>query len=220
MKSSISHAVPRLAASLLLVLATAATASSNAPAPVPAGEYQVDKTHTSLIFRVSHLGFSTFTARFTRVDAAVRFDPSRLSSSSVTATVDPASIESDNAPDGFLDMLRGDQWLDTAKFPNMTYRSTSIEVTGANNLRVTGDLRLHGVTKPVVLEARYNGGYAGHPMDPHARIGFSARGKLKRSDFGVSFGVPAPGTTMGVGDEVEVILEMELSGPPLAAQAP
>jgi polyisoprenoid-binding protein YceI len=66
-----------------------------------------------------------------------------------------------------------------------------------------------------VLDTHYNGGYAGQPMEPNARIGFSARGSFKRSDFGISYGIPAPGTTMGVGDEVQVILETEFSGPPL-----
>jgi len=67
-----------------------------------------------------------------------------------------------------------------------------------------------------VLDAKYNGGYAGHPYDPNARIGFSAQGSFKRSDFGVSYGIPEAGTTFGVGDEVDVILETEFSGPPLA----
>ena len=68
----------------------------------------------------------------------------------------------------------------------------------------------------MVLDVTYNGGYPGHPMDPHARVGFSAKGSFKRSDFGIAYGVPAPGTTMGVGDEVQVAIEAEFSGPPLA----
>jgi polyisoprenoid-binding protein YceI len=68
----------------------------------------------------------------------------------------------------------------------------------------------------VVLEAKYNGGYASQPMDPNARLGFSATGKFKRSDFGVTVGIPAPGATMGVGDEVQIVLETELSGPAAA----
>jgi len=206
----------RLALPLLLVLATAAQASTTSAPPVPAGQYKVDKAHTSLVFRVSHMGFSSFTARFTSVDVGLQFDPNRLSSSRVDVTVDPASINSDNAPNGFLDMLRGKQWLDTASFPELKFRSKSIEQLDANILRIHGELTLHGVTKPVTLDARYNGGYAGHPMDPSARIGFSAHGKFKRSDFGVDIGIPAPGSSMGVGDEVEVVVESELSGPPLA----
>jgi len=70
------------------------------------------------------------------------------------------------------------------------------------------------VTRPLALEARYNGGYASHPYEPHARVGFSAQGKFKRSDFGVSYGIPAPGSIMGVSDEVQVTLESEFTGPP------
>jgi polyisoprenoid-binding protein YceI len=186
---------------------------------VPQGNYTNDKPHTSLIFRVSHMGFSTFTARFTGVDAALKFDPANLPASNVKVTIDPTSISSDNAPDGFLAMLSGPQWLDAARFPQMTFRSNSVELTGANAFRIRGDLTLHGVTKPVVLDARYNGGYAGQPMDPHARVGFSAHGTFKRSDFGISIGIPAPGSRMGVGDDVEVVLETEFSGPALAKTA-
>jgi polyisoprenoid-binding protein YceI len=78
----------------------------------------------------------------------------------------------------------------------MTYRSTRVERVGQNGLRITGDMTLHGATRPVVLEATYNGGYIGHPMDPHARIGFSAHGTLKRSDFGIAFDIPEPGSTV------------------------
>jgi polyisoprenoid-binding protein YceI len=184
--------------------------------PVPAGSYTNDKPHTSLVFRVNHMTFSNFTARFTGIDAKLDFDPAHLANSRVSVTIDPRSISTDNAPAGFLEMLSGKDWLDAEKFPQIVFRSKTVEVTGANTFRIRGELTLHGVTKPVVLDASYNGGYAGQPMDPHARIGFSARGKFKRSDFGVSIGIPAPGSKMGVGDEVELELESEFNGPPLA----
>jgi polyisoprenoid-binding protein YceI len=75
---------------------------------------------------------------------------------------------------------------------------------------------MHGVTRPIVLDATYNGGYVGHPMDPHARVGFSAHGVLRRSEFGLSAGIPAPGVSMGVGDQVSVVIESEFNGPALA----
>jgi polyisoprenoid-binding protein YceI len=186
-------------------------------APVPAGAYTVDKAHSSLVMRLDHLGFSHFTARFTRFDAELKFDPVNLAASSAKVTVDPKSIDSDNAPAGFMDQLRGEMWLNVAKYPQITFRSTKVEGAGTKGMRITGDLTLHGVTKPVVLNATYNGGYAGHPMDPHARIGFSATGTFKRSDFGMAYGIPAPGTTMGVGDAVNLVIEAEFSGPPLPA---
>jgi polyisoprenoid-binding protein YceI len=187
-------------------------------APVPAGDYTLDRAHASLLFRVDHLGFSHYTARFKRFDAQLHFDPRKLTSSQLNVTVDATSLETDFPDPAKIDFnaqLQGQQWLNTAKYPQMTYRSTKIESTGPKSVKVTGDLTLRGITKPVVLNVTYNGGYAGHPMDPHARVGFSARGKLKRSDFGMNFGIPAPGTTMGVGDEVEIIIECEFTGPPL-----
>jgi polyisoprenoid-binding protein YceI len=188
----------------------------DAAAPVPKGAYEIDKLHTSLIFRVSHIGFSAYTGRFTRVDAKLDFDPARLAASRVSVTIDPRSIQADNVPSDFLETLAGKDWLDAGSYPEMKFVSRKVEVTGTNDLRIHGDLTLHGVTKPIVLNASYNGGYASHPMEPRARIGFSAQGKFKRSDFGISHGIPAPGTTMGVGDEVQVVLETEFTGPPVA----
>lgn len=73
------------------------------------------------------------------------------------------------------------------------------------------------IARPLTLAAIFNGGYAGNPYDPNGRVGFSAHGSLTRSDFGIAYGIPAPGTTMGVGDEIQIALEAEFTGPPLAA---
>jgi polyisoprenoid-binding protein YceI len=194
----------------------AAPAAKPAMPQVPAGDYKLDKTHASLVFTVNHLGFSRYTARFADFDASLKFDPANPTVSTIEATIDPRSLDLPAPPAGFKAELLGPDWLDAAKHPTITFRSTKVEVTGANTAKITGDFTLHGVTKPVVLDATFNGGYAGHPMDPHARIGFSAHGVFKRSDFGVAYGVPAPGTTMGVSDEVDVRIETEFSGPPLA----
>jgi len=207
------------AAVALAAYAPFATAvDRDAALAIPAGAYTIDKLHTSLIFRVSHLGFSNYTGRFTSVDAKLDFDPARLADSRVEVTIDPRSIHADNVPSAFLETLAGKDWLDAGTFPQMAFRSKAIEVTGTNTFRIRGELTLHGQTRPVVLDARYNGGYAKHPYEPRARIGFSATGKFKRSDFGVSNGIPAPGTNMGVSDEVEVVLESEFTGPPAKGQ--
>lgn len=213
--------LPALALATLLLLSPIAIAEdvpAPSTAPVPAGAYTLDKSHATLIFKVSHLGFSNYTARFKHFDAQLQFDPEKPAASQLTATVDARSIETDYPDPAKLDFnaqLQDKDWLDTKSFPEMKYVSTRVEERGDNKLRIHGDLTLRGVTKPVVLEATYNGGYAGHPMDPYARIGFSANGVLKRSDFGMSYGIPAPGTTMGVGDPVMIILELEFSGPAL-----
>jgi len=207
---------------LLSVLLVSGSAFSAAPTSVPAGRYTLDPAHATLLFRVNHLGFSHYTARFKDFEATLQFDPARIAASQVNVTVDAASLETDFPAALKLDFnaeLRGADWLDTAKHPRMTFRSMRVNPTGKQTFRIDGELTLHGVTRPVALEATYNGGYAGHPMDPNARIGFSARGHLKRSDFGVSAGIPAPGTTMGVSDDVEVIIEAEFSGPPMATDS-
>jgi len=195
-----------------------AAAAKPATPDVPAGAYTLDKSHASLVFTVNHLGFSHYTAAFSSFDARLTFDPARPETSTLEATIDPRSLTLPNPPAGFKDELTGPQWLDAGQFPAITFKSTKVEVTGANTAKVTGDFSLHGVTRPVVLDVTFNGGYAGHPMDPHARIGFSAKGSFNRSDFGIAYGVPAPGTTMGVSDAVTVAIETEFSGPPLATK--
>jgi polyisoprenoid-binding protein YceI len=188
------------------------------PVTAPAGQYHIDKSHASIQLRVSHLGFSTYTTRFSRFDAELTFDPSNIPASKVVATIDAASLELDAAPAVCFDIVKGPQMLDTAKFPKIVFRSQKVRMTGAKSMEIAGTLDLHGVTRPVALTATFNGGYAGMPtMDPQARIGFSAHGSFKRSDFGITFGVPAPGTTMGVGDLIDFSIEAEFTGPPLAA---
>src|SRR5882757_6561700 len=187
------------------------------PAMAPAGQYHLEKSHASLVLRVNHLGFSTYTTRFSRFDAELAFDPSQIAASKVSTTIDADSFEMDGAPSMCLDIMKGEQMLDTKKFPKILFTSERVRMTGARSMEITGAFTLHGVTRPMVLKATYNGGYAGMPkMDPQARIGFSAHGQFKRSDFGIKFGVPAPGTTMGVGDSVDFSIEAEFVGPPLA----
>lgn len=189
-----------------------------APAPLPAppaGQYYLDKAHTSVTFRVTHLGFSHYTARFSRVDGQLTFDPAHPEAMRVEATIDPASLELNAPPAGFLDELMGAGWFDAARFPQMTFRSTSVALTGPHAAKVSGDLTLHGMTRPVVLEVTYNGGYPPMSFDPGgARIGFSAHGTLKRSAFGISAGIPQPGSTMGVSDDVDIAIETEFSSKP------
>lgn len=197
------------AASVVLVAGPAIAAT--APAP-PAGHYMMDKAHSSVTFRVSHLGFSHYTARFSRLDAKLTFDPAAPATMAVEATIDPASLELNTPPAGFHDELMGKNWFNAKAFPSITFKSTKVQVTGANTAKVTGDFTLHGVTKPVTLDVTYNGGYPPMSFDPGgARVGFSAHGVFRRSAFGMGLGVPAPGSNMGVSDDVDVAIETEFS---------
>ena len=218
MKSVRTLAAAKMAFSIALAAgpAVAATAAKPAPQP-PAGQYYLDKAHTSVTFRVSHMGFSRYTARFGRVDGRLQFDPAHPSAMRVEANIDPTSLEVNTPPAGFHDQLMGKGWFEAAKFPQITFKSTKVELTGPHAAKVTGALSLHGVTKPVVLEVTYNGGYPPSSFDPGgARVGFSAHGVLKRSAFGISQGVPAPGSTMGVGDDVDIAIETEFNSKPAA----
>ena len=168
------------------------------------------------MFTVNHLGFSHYTAQFTRFTADLKLDPANPATAQLSATVDPASLSLPSPPAGFFDELMSEPWINAKAFPQMTFKSTSVTMTGPNTADVTGDLTLRGVTKPVTLAMTFNGGWKGIPQDPHARIGFSAKGALNRSDYGISTGVPAPGSTMGVSDEVTIAIEVEFTGPPMA----
>jgi polyisoprenoid-binding protein YceI len=201
------------AVSCALALATP-MAAQDLPPPM-AGSYQIDMQHTSLIFRVSHLGFSNYTALFTQVTADLAFDPDHPEAMKITASVPVASLETHN-PDkalNFNGLVTGPEFLDGATYPQITFTSTNVTLTGENTADVTGDFTLHGVTKPLTLAVTYNGGWGDMQMDAGARIGFSATGSFNRSDFGIAYGIPAPGTTMGVSDKVEIILETEFSKP-------
>lgn len=203
--------------------APAPAAEAPPPAPdvsqLPAGAYKTDPSHSTLIFQVNHLGFSNYTASFSRFTIDLQLDPAAPENATVAATIDLSSLTLPNPPAGFLDELLNPTWLDKATTPQLTFKSTSVTKTGPATADITGDFTLKGITKPVTLQATFNGGYPGHPQDPNARIGFSVKGSLKRSDFNISVGIPVPPSTMGVSDEVKFEIETELTGPALKAEA-
>ena len=216
MKILLNSLATVLIAATAIALPVAAKPAHTAAPPLPAGEYTLDKPHASLTFTVSHMGFSHYTARFTSFDAHMTLDPAHPEKAQLTATIDPMSLELNAPPKDFHDQLESKDWLDARLTPQWTFKSTKIVKTGAKTAKVTGDFTMHGVTRPVTLDVTFNGGYPGLAgMDPHARIGFSAHGALKRSDFGVKAGIPAPGTNLGVSDEVDIAIECEFTGPAL-----
>ncbi len=210
---------PLLALTLALMPLAPAWASPQiepAPTLAPAGDYHLDPAHARLMFRVNHLGFSNYTAFFRDFDAQLTFDPVDPQAMVLQASVDPASVET-LFPDPGFDfnaVIAGPQFLDAAQFPEMRFDSTKITLTAPDRAALSGLLTLHGVTRPVTLRVTFNGGYGGHPMDPGgARVGFSATGTLFRSDFGIGFGIPEPGSSLGVSDAVEIVIEAEFINP-------
>lgn len=185
-----------LAASSLFSLADA-PAFSRDPASVQAGVYAVEPAHTRILFSVSHMGFSTWYGDFTGASGSLTLDPKAPAKSAVEIHVPVASVSTTNAKlDG---ELKSDQWLDAGKFPEMTFKSEKVIVTGKDKADVEGQLTLHGVTKPLTLHATFNGAGV-NMMDKHYTVGFEAKGQIKRSDFGVKTYVPL------IGDEVDLIL--------------
>jgi len=197
--------------------ATAAPAEAPAPELGPAGTYVMDPTHASLTWKVSHLGLSNYTARFTGLAGTLVFDPENLSSSVLDVNVDPASVETDypadfkaghpDSPFNSFDqeISESDTYFNSTVFPAITFKSTEVTQTGPSAGTVTGDLTFRGVTKPVTLDVTYNGS-ATFPWAPdQPRLGFSATGSLKRSEFGLDFMVPT------LGDEVYLLIEAEFS---------
>jgi polyisoprenoid-binding protein YceI len=202
----------------LLSLPAAAQDMSDLGTP-PAGTYRSDPAHTRLWFTVDHLGFSRYMALFTKAEAVLQFDPDAPTAMRVTATVDLASLEThnDDPTYDFNAIVSGPDYLNAPAHPLATFTSTGVEVTGENTATVTGDLTLNAVTKPVTLTVTYNGGWGHMPLDPGgARAGFSVAGTLLRSEFGIANGIPAPGTSMGVSDEVQFFFETEMSNPDAA----
>lgn len=186
-----------------------------AQTPSPAGTYRLDKSHASLVFKVDHIGFSNYTGQFRDFDATLTFDPKAPQSMSVTATINVASLDIPSPPAGFLDELKSAAWLDAVGHPQMTFRSTAVTLTAPDTARIDGELTFRGVTAPVVMEVVYNGGYESFPpYDPNARIGFSAKGALNRSDFGVTAAIPTAEQPFGVGDAVTFEIEAEFNEQP------
>lgn len=181
---------------------------STKEASVPAGRYQLDPHHWNVSFDVDHFHYSHFTMRFDKVTAQLDWRPDGLAGSSVAATIDAASVDT-NVP--VLDrMVKGTDMFDVARYPQIRFVSTRFERTGDARGTLTGDLTIHGVTQPVTLDVTFNG-YAPNPLTKEATLGFSAQGHFSRAKFGLSTWYPA------VGDDVRVRIEAEFVKPAAAA---
>ena len=199
--------VTLFAAALLAAPMTALSAAPAAPSKDPkaaaSGLYTLDSRHTGVVARVPHAGgFSYSVFRFDKATGSLNWDSAAPANSKLTFVVDPKSITSNVS--GFGDELGGAGFLNVAKFPEAKFVSTSAKITGAGKGTVTGDFTLMGVTKPVTFEVELIGAgmeSAGGP--PVATVGFTAKGKIKRSDFGFT-ALVGP-----IGDEVDLTIDCE-----------
>lgn len=171
-------------------------------AELRSGQYTLDPDHASLLFKVDHLGFSTYTGRFNDFDATLDFDPENVEDASVEVIVDMASLDVNN-PD-FAEDLRGSDWFDVENFPQAVYRTTGFdEQVDENTYVYEGELTFMGETNPVDLTVNFNGGGSNF-LTRRYTLGFSANTSFQRSNFGMDNMV-----SFGVGDEIDLEIHVE-----------
>lgn len=162
--------------------------------------YAIDPTHTQVEFTYSHFGFSNITGRFDTVESEFHYDVADPTKSSVKVTIPVDSISTGVAK--LDEHLLSADFFDAAKYPTATFTSTGVTVAGEGKLAVAGDLTIHGVTKPVVMDVTINK-VGEHPMSKKPAAGFDASFDIERSEFGVGGYAPA------VSDEVRIEITVE-----------
>lgn len=197
-------------AGALFVMPFVANAQDFTPyTQMPAGVYNLDKTHASLTWKVSHAGLSNYTARFTDFDAQINFQPEDLTTSSISLTISPFSVMTDyvatEEKDFNKNLATQKQWFNANDFSAIEFKSTQVVKTGENTGQVYGNLTMLGVSKPVIMDVVYNGAYAEQPFSQLPTLGFSASTKIRRSDWGMDTYIPM------IGDEVTIIFEGEFA---------
>ncbi len=162
--------------------------------------YKLDPSHMSVAFIINHLGFANLIGRFNTASGEVAFDKDAVQNSTLKVAIDAASIDTAHAKRD--EHLRSPDFFNAKEFPQITFKSTKIEKTGEKSGKLHGDLTMLGTTKPVVLDVTFNKEGVS-PASKLETVGFSARGKIKRTDFGMKYGAP------NIGDEVELLIEAE-----------
>jgi len=188
------------------LLTWAAAAALTFPAAATAATWDLDPAHTSAQFSVRHLMVSNVRGEFGKVSGTVRADEADPTRSKIEAEIDAASI--DTRIEKRDTHLRSADFLDVAKYPKITFVSTKIEPAGAGHFKVSGDLTLHGVTRPVVLDVE---GPTPEIKDPwgKTRAGAQATAKIDRKDFGIAWNQTLDAGGVAVGDEVTITIDVE-----------
>lgn len=193
-----------IAAAALSLLAggavVAQAALTQTPAEVRAGAYKLDPAHGKITWSVDHMGFSTYVGQFVNAQADLTLDPANPSASTLTATIPLTEVDTNS--DGLDAHLQTADFFDTANHPVATFvsRSVTVDAGDPSEAVVVGDLTLRGVTRPVTMAVEFN--QAGESMGAY-KAGFDGEATIKRSDFGIDYGVPV------LGDEVTLHIEGE-----------
>lgn len=170
--------------------------------------YKLDPSHTMVLFSWNHFGYSNPTADFGLGEGTLVFDEQHPANSSVEVTLPLDRLDTHVA--ALDEHLKKPDFLDADQYPVVTFKSTEVQPLGGNKFKVTGNLTVHGVTRPVVLDATLNK-VGPHPMTKAPSIGFDATASIKRSDFGVGAYVP------NISDELSIRITTEGSVPKKAA---
>ncbi len=180
------------------------------PSAYAADDWSIDPMHSAAHFSIKHMMISTVRGGFGKVTGTVNYDGKNLATAKVNATIDAKSINT--GEDKRDEHLRGKDFFETEKFPNITFKSTDIKPKGKGKFAMTGDLTMHGVTKPVTLDVE---GPSQQIKDKqgNSKVGFSATGTIKRKDFGVTYNSVLDGGGVALGEEVPITLDVELSKP-------
>jgi polyisoprenoid-binding protein YceI len=188
----------------------ATPAAAAKPVAPPVGAYGIDKTHAAVTWKIMHQGLTWYVARFTSFEADLNFNAADVSKSSLNVSIDPASVETDfgktrpagNTTDFNGELATDARFFNAGKFPKITFVSTKVTKTGAKAGKVTGNLTFLGVTKPVTLDVTFDGDRFDQRANKH-KLGFSATGTVKRSEFGMNWGLPM------MGDDVKLDIHAE-----------
>ena len=185
----------------LILAGTSVLAATGAPAAVE--KYDIDSSHSGVIFGWDHFGFSNPSARFDTIEGSLLLDKSDITKSTVSVVLPLAGI--DTGVPKLDEELKGPNFFDSVKFPAITFKSTKVEKFGDNGLKVTGNLTVHGVTKSVTLDGKVNkvGVFELPGVMKAPAAGFDATITLKRSDFGVTKYLPV------VSDEIPVRITLD-----------
>ncbi len=159
-------------AAVLLALMTPAAASAQA-----AGVYKLDSSHTRMGFALTRFGLVTYRGEFVGASGVLNFDPAAMSANRLEVSVPMTGVSM--ARRDLERWLEGPAWFDAARFPVMTFRTTAVTAVGPGAANCTGDLTLHGVTRPLTLRVRFT------PAGSDRGAGFEAKGRIRRSDFGI-----------------------------------
>ncbi|WP_226666520.1 YceI family protein [Metabacillus litoralis] len=168
-------------------------------------KWNLDVAHSSVDFSVKHMMFATVKGGFQSFEANIEADPTNLTTASISFSVDLSSVDTRNEDRD--NHLRSGDFFDVENHPKMTFTSTNIEKTDDNEYNVTGDLSLHGETKTETFAVTFEG----TGIDPwgNEKAGFSAEGKIKRSDYGLTWNAPLEAGGVLVGDQIKISLQLQ-----------